>query len=190
MVDVVYSHMDLPSGPGGDWRRDMERLAHAQRRLVRADPWVTSLVGGRPPQLPGFPRSSDFALGALQAAGLDITDAAAAAATINAFITGFVLLENAEQEAKRRTGLTRELWRARNARMVERILASGDYPAVNRFVRDARDIDPDTAFRTALRRILDGIQSALPGARCARCWARCLRLVSFARHSWPGRPGW
>jgi hypothetical protein len=72
------------------------------------------------------------------------------------------LLEHAEREARRRTGLTREQWRARNAPLVERILASGDYPAVMRFVEHARDLDPDAAFETALRRILDGLQASLP----------------------------
>lgn len=162
MVDAVYSQMNLPARPSGQWRSDLALLARAQRRLMSAHPWAASLVGSRPPLLPGFLRSFDFALGALQAAGLEITDAAGAAATTSAFVVGFVLLEHAEREARRRTGLTREQWRARNAPLVERILASGDYPAVMRFVEHARDLDPDAAFETALRRILDGLQASLP----------------------------
>jgi AcrR family transcriptional regulator len=162
MLDTAYSELKLPSRSGGQWRRDLSLLAHAQRRLMHAHPWIARLVGSRPPLLPGFLRPFDFALGALLATELDITDAAGAAATINAFVVGFVQLEQAEQEAQRRTGLSRELWRARNAPAVEGILASGDYPAVARFVQDAQDIDPDTAFATALHWILDGLQSSLP----------------------------
>jgi hypothetical protein len=132
---------------------------------MRAHPWVAPLVGSRPPLLPGFFRSFEFALGTLQRAGLEITEAAASSAAISAFVVGFVLLEHAEQEARRRTGLTKEQWRIRNAPLVERILADGKYPAVTRYVRHARDVDPDTAFGTALRRILDGLQASLPEGR-------------------------
>jgi AcrR family transcriptional regulator len=164
MIDTAYAGMNLPPRPGGDWRADLALLANAQRRLMLAHPWVASLVGSRPPVLPGFLRSFDFALSALLAAGLSVTDAAQAAATINAFVVGFVLLENAEQEAQRRTGLTKELWRARNAPTAQRILDGDDYPAVARFIRDAEDIDPDTSFGTALHRVLGGLGSSLPDA--------------------------
>lgn len=56
--------------------------------------------------------------------------------------------------------------RASRAPLVERILASGSYPAVSQFVECAQDLDPETAFETALRRILDGIQASLPASRC------------------------
>jgi hypothetical protein len=75
------------------------------------------------------------------------------------------LYEHAEEEARRRTGLTKDDWRARNGPLVQRILASGDYPAVSQFVERAQDLDPETAFETALRRILDGIQASLPASR-------------------------
>ena len=74
------------------------------------------------------------------------------------------MYEHAEEEARRRTGLTKDDWRARNAPLVQRILASGDYPAVSQFVERAQDLDPETAFGTALRRILDGIQASLPSS--------------------------
>ncbi len=114
--------------------------------------------------LAGFLRPLEFALAALTGAGLEITDAAGAAAALNAFITGFTLYEHAEEEARHRTGLTKEDWRARNAPLVKRILASSDYPAVSQFVERAQDLDPETAFEAALRRILDGIQASLPSS--------------------------
>ena len=164
MIDSAYSGIELPA-PSGAWRHDLALLAHAQRRMMRAHPWAALLVGSRPPALAGFLRPFEFALAALAGAGLEITDAAGAAATLNAFVTGFTLYEHAEEEARRRTGLTKDDWRARNAPLVERILASGEYPAVSQFVQRAQDLDPETAFETALRRILDGIQASLPASR-------------------------
>ena len=127
-------------------------------------PWAALLVGSRPPVLAGFLRPLEFALAVSgTGAGLEITDAARAAAALNAFTTGFTLYEHAEEEARsRRTGLRLgEDWRARNGPLAQRILASGDYPAVSQFVERAQDLDAETAFETALRRILDGIQASL-----------------------------
>ena len=128
MIDSTYSGIELPARPSGAWRHDLALLAHAQRRMMRAHPWAALLVGSRPPVLAGFLRPFEFALAALTGAGLEITDAAGAAATLNAFVTGFTLYEHAEEEARRRTGLTKEDWRARNAPLVERILASRRLP--------------------------------------------------------------
>jgi AcrR family transcriptional regulator len=163
MIDAVYSELDVPVGPTAQWRRDVVQLARAQRRVVRAHPWVAALVGSRPPLLPSFLRPFEFSLGALQGAGFDISEAAGAAATINAFVVGFVLLEQAEDEARLRTGMTRDAWRDHNARLVERILAGGDYPIIKNFVELAEDVDPDTAFENALGHILDGFETSLHG---------------------------
>jgi AcrR family transcriptional regulator len=155
MLDAVYSDLDLPTSADGDWRTQLELIARAQRRMLRSHPWVAPLVGSRPPLLLSFLRSFDASLRALLDAGLEITDAATVSATINAFVVGHALLEHSEQEARRRTGLTKKQWRARTAPLVRRILESGDYPAVAQYVRYARDIDPDTAFERALAGILD-----------------------------------
>ena len=104
----------MPARSSGAWRHDLALLAHAQRRMMRAHPWAALLVGSRPPVLAGFLRPLEFALAALTGAGLEITDAAGAAAALNAFVTGYTLYEHAEDEARRRTGLTKEDWRARN----------------------------------------------------------------------------
>jgi AcrR family transcriptional regulator len=162
MLDAVYSQIELPALPSGEWRQDVALLARAQRGLMRSHPWVAPLIGGRPPLLPSFLRTFEFSLRAFEGAGLGITEAAAAGATVAAFVTGFALLEHAEDAAHRRTGLTKEQWRLQNWSVVERILAGGAYPAVARFVEQARDADPDATFESALGQLLDGVQQSLP----------------------------
>jgi AcrR family transcriptional regulator len=161
MLDAVYSELDLPGRSVGDWRRRTEQIAQAQRRMLSIHPWVAPLVGSRPPLIPGFLRYFDESLGALLDAGVEINAAATVSATINAFVVGYALLEHAEHEARRRTGLSKRQWRARNAPLVEQILKSGEYPAVATYVKQARDIDPDTAFDHGLAGIL---HTALPRA--------------------------
>ncbi|HUA47287.1 MAG TPA: TetR/AcrR family transcriptional regulator [Solirubrobacteraceae bacterium] len=158
MLDAVYSELRLADGAAKGWRRRIEHVARAQRRMLRAHPWVASLVGSRPPLLPGFLRLFQASLGALLDSGLNVTEAAGVSSTINAFVIGHALLEHAEHEARRRTGLTRRQWRARHAPLVRQILDSGDYPAIAQYVRHANDIDPDAAFDAGLTAILDGAE--------------------------------
>jgi AcrR family transcriptional regulator len=158
MLDAVYSELALPVRSAGDWRARITAIARGQRHMLRTHPWVAPLVGSRPPLLPGFLDSFEASLQALLDAGLQITDAAAASAMINAFVIGHALLEHSEHQARRRTGLTKRQWRARNAPVVKRILGTGDYPAVAQYVRHAQDIDPDTAFDDGLDGILDSIE--------------------------------
>jgi AcrR family transcriptional regulator len=157
MVDTVYARIDLPVEPSGAWRDDIASLARAQRRLLRDHPWLAQLIGSRPPVLPSFLRTFEWALRAFELAGLGIAEAAAAGSTINAYVTGFALTEQAEYAAQRRTGLTKDDWRARNWPGVERALATGAYPAVARYVERGSDPDPDSAFEAGLSHLLDGI---------------------------------
>lgn len=163
MLDVVYSGLELHDRSVADCRERLERIAHAQRRMLRIHPWVAALVGSRPPLLPGFLRYFEASLRTLLDAGLEITEAAAASGTINAFVVGYAMLEHSEHEARRRTGLTKRQWRARNAPLVNQILQSGDYPAVSQYVKHAQDIDADTAFNTALTSILHTAFAATRG---------------------------
>jgi AcrR family transcriptional regulator len=161
MLDAAYSELHLADAATENWRRRIERIARAQRRMLRAHPWVAPLVGSRPPLLPGFLRLFEASLGALLDAGLEVTEAAATFSTINAYVIGHALLEHAEHEARRRTGLTKRQWRTRHAPSVRQILDSGDYPAIAEYVRHANDIDPDTAFDAGLTAILDSAERHL-----------------------------
>jgi AcrR family transcriptional regulator len=155
MLEIVYSELDLPAREASDWRTRLRLIAQTQRHMLRSHPWVAPLVGSRPPLLPSFLRSFDASLQALLDAGLQINDAASVSATINAFVVGHALLEHSEQEARRRSGLTKNRWRARNAPLVNRILQSGEYPAVAQYVRSALNIAPDAGFERGLDGILD-----------------------------------
>jgi hypothetical protein len=49
-------------------------------------------------------------------------------ATVDAFVVGFGQAELAEEEARRRTGLTEEQWRARMAPCIRQLIDTGRYP--------------------------------------------------------------
>jgi hypothetical protein len=81
--------------------------------------------------------------------------------TVQAFVHGYVLDEVTEQEAQRRTGLTRSQAQQQQESQVRRIIKSGRYPQFARVVTEsANDPDPDMVFERRLRYILDGLASA------------------------------
>jgi hypothetical protein len=65
-------------------------------------------------------------------------------ATVDAFVVGFVQAELAEEEARRRTGLTEEQWRARMAPYIRQLMGTGRYPFLERIVREAEDFPTST----------------------------------------------
>jgi len=106
------------------------------------------------------------------------------------FVVGYVLREVAEREVQRHTGVTREEWRASVAPYIERVLASGECPNLQRVVTDGGDLDSDAAFEFILGFLLDGI-AALSGAdgtqRRATARGADGREPSIRRFDWPFR---
>jgi len=164
MVDAVMAELDLPDAPSGDWRADLRLQARRGREVGIRHPWLGELAAGRPPLGPNSLRTIEFALGALDGLGLDIDAMLRLVGILTAFVRGFVQGELAEQEARRRTGLDPEQWRASQAVYIRTLIASGRYPMLTRAVLDAEHLDPDTSFELALEQVLDGLAASLPGA--------------------------
>ncbi len=163
MVDAVMGEMDLPAAPSGDWRADLTLQARGGRAVGIRHPWLSELSAGRPPLGPNGLRAIEFALGAVEGLGLDIDGMSRVVGILTAFVRGFVQAELAEQEARRRTGLDLNQWRATRAAYIRMLIDSGRHPMLRRIVLDARDPDPDSDFETALGQVLDGLAATLPG---------------------------
>jgi hypothetical protein len=88
-------------------------------------------------------------------------------ATVDAFVVGFVQAELAEEEARRRTGLTEEQWRARMAPYIRQLMGgTGRYPFLERIVREAEDFpDVDATFERRLALVLDGLAASVERRR-------------------------
>ncbi len=92
MVDFVFSEVELPK-PGGDWRGEMRRRAHAVRAALKRHPWALSLMESRTAPGPSTLAHHDAVLGCLRAGGLSLELTAHAYAVLDSFIFGFVLEE-------------------------------------------------------------------------------------------------
>jgi len=157
MVDSAYGEIDLPEQPSGLWRDDLKLVARSSRTMMRRHPWLATEVASRPAIGPNALRHLDFALTAAGGVSRDITLASGLLGAVGNYVLGAVVNELAEQEARRRTGLTEEEWRSAVSPYIEDVVSGGLYPEVNRRIRDADDLDHDAQFELGLDCLLDGI---------------------------------
>ncbi len=157
MADVVFSEIAVPADAG--WREALRALATGTRAATLRHPWFTELAGGRPHIGPHAMAVSEAVLQALDRSGrfADIDEMVIAQQTVNAYVVGSVRREVAEERAELASGVTEREWQAASGPYMMRMLATGRYPMLARFVHDGVDRDPDERFAAGLERVLDGI---------------------------------
>jgi AcrR family transcriptional regulator len=160
MADVVYSEIAVPDDAG--WREALRALATGLRAAALRHPWFTELAGGRPHIGPHALAMSEAVLAALDRAGRfgGIDEMMIALQTVNAYVVGSVRREVAERRAELASGLTERDWQAAAGPYMVRMLATGRYPMLSRFVHDGAERDPEEWFTAGLERVLDGLGGA------------------------------
>jgi AcrR family transcriptional regulator len=162
MIDAVIGEEQPPDEPSGDWRSELAEQARRVRGGAHRHPWAIGLILARPNLGPNAVRSIEQAMAAVDGLGLDIDGMLDMVATVTAFVIGFVQAELAEEEARRRTGLTEEQWRARMAPYIRQLIATGRYPFLERIVVEAEDFpDIDATFERRLALVLDGLAAGI-----------------------------
>ena len=161
MVDAVEGEDGAPPALESIWRQDVIVFALRTRGLMLRHPWLVSTAASRPCFGPNSLAWVEHGLAAMDALELDADDNLVAGEMINAFIRGFVSRELANRQALSRTGTGAERWARSIAPYLQTVVASGLYPRFANVFTDARlpheDIREKT-FRTALERILDGVE--------------------------------
>lgn len=150
MVEEVSSEISLPE-PSGDWRADTHLLAGEQRALLRRHPWLIEATSHLQPLGPGTLAVLEFALGALEPAGLPAAARLETFALVNGFVIAMVRTELAAAPDPAQA--------AQVARLQD-LLATGRYP---RFAATLAEGGPATADPASadpaaqFDRILDGL---------------------------------
>jgi AcrR family transcriptional regulator len=163
MLDTVASEDPLPEKPSGDWRADMRRLAHRQRRTCLRHPWAVT-VAARPVFGPNILRTTEWQFAALEGLGLDIDGMLRLSYVVDAFVTGVVQSEVAERDIARRTGIDENQWRLAQIPYIQRLIGSGEFPYMAKVIVDAKTPheDADALFGELLDRVLDGLAATMP----------------------------
>jgi hypothetical protein len=145
----------------GDWRADLAAMARRLRTAALHHPWIAAAMTTRPTLGPNALRQIDASLAAAISLTSDITAASNIVTTIGYYTLGAVASELAELEARRRTGLTQEQWRATVAPYIREVIKNGGYPHFARRVTEAGDLSAEAEFEFGLACLLDGIATRI-----------------------------
>ncbi len=146
---------DYTIGPGQTWQDLFVRGAYASRRRLLAHRDGARLVAGTRPLESLFPRLAQ-ALTPLVAAGFTPGQAIRALTTLNMFVGGFVLEEQAERARWAEYGIT-DLDRS----TFERLMARPEFATVVAAFDECGDPNGEDAFRDGVQFIVDGLAQAL-----------------------------
>jgi hypothetical protein len=158
--------------PSGDWRRDLTAIARSQRRTLLRHPWLSAELTAHPSFGPNLLHRSDAALAAAAALTPDATPAGEVVATALAYVRGAVSAEIAEEQARRRTGLTKEQWQHSVGPCIRGVVAGGEYPHLARSIVEGDDPADDERFEFGLACVLDGLAARAAGS----AWTAARRL--------------
>ena len=156
MVDAAYAEI-RPTGDG--WRAVLRSLAETTRQVVHRHEWFADLIGGRPQLGPHALARGEAVVAAMD--GVDVDSVMPVVDAVNAYVIGAVRREVTERRAERATGMDERQWQASYGPYLERVFATGRYPALERVIRDAAHIDADQTFWTGLDFLLDGIEARI-----------------------------
>ncbi|MDA0563352.1 TetR/AcrR family transcriptional regulator C-terminal domain-containing protein [Streptomonospora sp. S1-112] len=159
MVDEVHAEI-LPEEPPSQWREALRVRAHRTRRAALRHPWLADLLGGRPTLGPNALAATEATLAPLDGR-TDIDTALRAVETVNAYTIGAIRREVANLRAERATGLSKSDWQRASGPHVERMLATGRFPALARAVREATHVDAEESFATGLEWVLDAVAARI-----------------------------
>ncbi|MFJ8625904.1 TetR/AcrR family transcriptional regulator [Kitasatospora sp. NPDC093550] len=168
-VDQVFSEIPLPepdsatSGPKA-WRPAIEECAEGVRAVILRHPWMVSVIGdvGMVYFGPSWMRLSEAFLTLLETSGLDLVDANEAMGVVMGYTIGSATVEAAWLSALAKRGRDEQEWMEQLLPAVTE--ATKDHPRLHRLytahVGQEIEAGRDSAFRSGVRLILDGVEAA------------------------------
>jgi len=161
MVDEVYAEL-LPEEQPDGWRAVLRTRSLLTRQAALRHEWLADLLGGRPAMGPNALAVGEATLAAFDGLA-DLDTVVRGVDTVTAYVTGAIRHEIANLRAERATGLSERDWQRARGPYMARMLATGRYPAVARFVHEGTDVDAETSFTTGLDWVLDAVAAKLTG---------------------------
>ncbi|MDL4816562.1 TetR/AcrR family transcriptional regulator [Actinomadura opuntiae] len=159
MVDEVYAEI-LPEEQPGDWREVLRVRAHRTRQAALRHEWLADLLGGRPSLGPNALAVAEATLSALDGLA-DLDTVTRAVETVSAYLTGAIRREIANLRAERATGLSERDWQHASGPYLRKMLDTGRFPALTKFVYDGTEVDAEVSFATGLDWVLDAVAAKL-----------------------------
>jgi AcrR family transcriptional regulator len=165
MLDAVSDPgKAIAKSQGKEWRGMLEMVARGTRDMYLAHPWLLRVNWSRPVLGPHSLAGLEFVIAGLDGLGLSDQERVAVVVTVDSFVTGLARSRLQHSAVIEETGLSDEEFWTRHFPVLERAMASGDYPAMAALSADAFGLSWEENFEWGLQRLLDGIE-ALVGSR-------------------------
>ncbi len=157
MQDVVLAEWSppMPAPPG--WRPRLEIAATALWVAFRTHPWLPSVLSlSRPKPIHGGIRFTEWCLSALAETPLTLQEAFDVQMILFNFVRGVAMSIEDEAAAMAATGVDIEEWIDSNMPAFHALVASGEFPTLERMFAIGYDLDLDAMVRNGLDLLLDG----------------------------------
>lgn len=158
MLDRVGAGAVLRAGGDLSWREELELAGRNSYRLYLNHPWLLKVNWTRPVFGPNTMAGFESILAAIDGIGLTDQERVMLIVAVDSLVTGLARNQILYASAAEETGLSDdEFWRLQTP-VLERAMASGDYPAMAALSEDAFDAPWHETFEFGLARLLDGLE--------------------------------
>jgi AcrR family transcriptional regulator len=157
MLDAANADFGRPAKTITDWRGLLCHFAWESRRCLKQHPWVNQLHASDPEYGPESIRILEWLLTSLSKVGLDVGTAIQVIRVLYVFVNGFVAAESSASSAGKSEGRRP----VNQPTFAKAILATRNYPHVERFIEMTAEIPDDQGFEHALNLILNGVSSEI-----------------------------
>ncbi|MFD7510831.1 TetR/AcrR family transcriptional regulator [Streptomyces sp. NPDC059853] len=171
MFEMATGRPDTTGWPTG-WRPRIRAFSRAQYEILTGRPWLLDVPIGTPPMGPNNIAWMEAGLAAMEDTPLTAEDRMG----VLSVISGYALTEARQAEVIRRatpsTGVSYDEWGSIYHKVLSRVVAEGDYPALGRIVAEGVFEDdrttPEEEFAYGLDFLLDGIEALMEKRRAQR----------------------
>ncbi|MCQ4042651.1 TetR/AcrR family transcriptional regulator C-terminal domain-containing protein [Streptantibioticus rubrisoli] len=158
MLDAAFAEWTLPTTAPAGWRERLELAARTLWAMFRQHPWqALALSVTRPQPIASAIPFTEWVLSALDGRGLDLQTMFTTHITLFNYVRGTAVNVEMEAEAESLSGMDSEEWMGTQEPKLQRILATGRFPTLERLVTAEYDFDLDELFEFGLQRLLDGL---------------------------------
>jgi len=168
MFDRTLARMARTAPSGPHWRDRLTAVAHDNRAVYEAHPWITAIPISRPALGPGVCAKYEYELTALEGLGLADVDQDAALTFLLDFVAATARSAAAARAARRDSAMSDAEWWETHAPLLEKVFDPTVYPVATRVGAAAGEelqaaYSPDHAYRFGLARVLDGLAALIDG---------------------------
>lgn len=165
MLDRVSANTVLPSDEALSWQEALARIARTTYRMYLAHPWLLKINWMRPVFGPNTLAGVESFIAAVDRIGLTSQQRVMVMLMMDSYVTGLARSHVLYASAAEETGLSDDEFWNLQLPILERAMATGNYPAMAALSEDAFDASWDETFEFGLARLLDGLELFVAGRK-------------------------